>query len=139
MKKDIWRGWIIYESLKDIQILSKVKIISSKIEDNTEGDKKEVWKLYTVEIKDKDISKMSKIFEDIIKPEYYVHFTNGNELLIIFSGKSFRVKLKKVGKEEKYGITSFNINPESKKIWKSALEYGVKKGRVDSRYIVKVE
>lgn len=136
---NIWRGWIIDESLKDIAVLSKLKVIKSIIEENIEGDEKRVWKLYTVEFENKNIDKFSKILEKNVRPKYYVHFTNGKELLIIFSGKSFRIRLEKVGKEDEYGIFKFRAQSDDLKIWKSAFEYGTTKGKVDSRYLVNVE
>ena len=134
-----YRGWIIDESLKDTSVLSELKIINSKIEENIEGDEKRVWKLYTVEFEDKDIDKFSEILEKNVKPEYYVHFTNGKELLIIFSGKSFRIRLEKAGKEDEYGISEFKAQPDDLKIWKDAVEYGTAKGKVDSRYLIIVK
>ncbi len=136
---NIWKGWIIDKSLKDTTILSKLKVIKSIFEENMEGDEKQIWKVYTVEIEDKEIDKISKILEKLIKLEYYIHFTNGNALVIIFSKKTFRIRLEKVGKEKPEGISYFKMKPEDKKIWQSAFEYGTKKGKVDPRYLLKVE
>ena len=136
---NIWKGWIIDKSLKDTTILSKLKIIKSVTEENVEGDEKQVWELYTLEIEDKEINKISKLIEKFIKPEWYAHFTNGKVLLIIFSKKSFKIRLDKVGKERTFGISSFKAKPEDKKIWQSAFEYGTKEGKVDPRYLLKVK
>lgn len=137
--KNNWKGWIIDKSLKDTSIISKLKIIKSLREENTEGGKKQIWKLCTVEVEDKEINKISKMLEKLIKSEYYIHFTNKKSLLIIFSKKTFRIKLEKIGKENPYGISYFKAIQKDKKIWQSAFKYGIKEGKVDPRYLIKVE
>lgn len=57
----MWKGWIIDKSLKDLDILTKLKIIKVVVGENTEGYRKRVWKLYTVEAGEKEI-------DDIVKP-----------------------------------------------------------------------
>ncbi|HLD02449.1 MAG TPA: hypothetical protein VJC07_01990 [Candidatus Nanoarchaeia archaeon] len=139
MNQAPWKGWIIDISLKDRDFLSKLKVIKSLIEENVEGDNKQVWEVYTVEIENADIANISRRLETQIKPEYYAHFTNGKELLIIFSKKSFRIRLERVGEEKPFGVNYFKATSEDKKIWQSALEYGTNEGKVDKRYIIKVE
>ncbi len=133
-----WKGWIIDKGLKDKFILSKLNVINSKIEENMEGDEKQIWTLYTIKISNEKIDEVSKVLENLIKTEYYTHFTNGKELIIIFSGKSFKIKLNSVGKETNYGISDFEAKTEDKKIWQSAVEYGTTNGKVDPRYLIKV-
>jgi len=133
-----WKGWIIDKSLNDISILSSLKIIKSQIEENTSTEKKRIWKLYTVEIEDDNIKKIAKDLEKKIKPEYYIHFTNGKKLLIVFYGKSFFINVKKAGKDDGKGIGTFIARKADKKLWKEAFEYGITKGKVDPRYIVEV-
>ncbi|MFZ5954937.1 MAG: hypothetical protein ACOYT4_00780 [Nanoarchaeota archaeon] len=135
----MWKGWIINESLKDERILSNFRIVKSVIEENNEGTEKEVWTLSTVEFEDKEVEKISKMLEESIKLEYYAHFTNGKELLIVFAKKSFKIKLKSMGIENPYGISEFKLKESDKKIWKLAFEYGTKKAKVDPRYFIKVE
>ncbi len=134
-----WKGWVIDESLNDITILKKLKVLDKKIEENIEGDTKRVWTLYTIGVDDGDINKISKDFEKNMKLEYYAHFTNGKKLLIIFHGKSFIIRLKNVGEDKGFGITSFEVESKDIPIWKSAFEYGTTKGKVDPRYIITVK
>ncbi len=135
----MWKGWIIEESLSAASFLSKVKIVKTLIEENTEGDEKQVWNIHTVEIEDKRIATLSKQLENIIKPTWYAHFTDGKNLLIVFIHKSFKLELEKVGKEKENGITYFKIKPQEKQVWKTAFEYAIKQANVDSRYMIKVE
>lgn len=134
-----WKGWIIDESLNDTTILSKFKVLKVQTEENGEGDFKRIWKLYTVEVNDEDIEKVSRILEKQIKSEYYIHFTNLKKLAIIFHNKHFIIDLEEAGEDKGYGITSFVAKPKDKALWKSAFEYGIKEGKVDTRYIVTVK
>ncbi len=135
----MWTGWIIEESLEDKNILSKLKVINSIIERNIAGDQVRTWRLYVVEIDDSNINAISKELEKQIKLGYYTHFTDFNNLLIIFKGKSFKIRLTERPKEEEHGAVKFKANPEDLKIWKDAVAYGTEKGKVDQRYIVNVE
>ena len=132
-----WKGWLIQESLENTDILSKLKITNSMIERNEEGDQIEIWHLDTVEVDDKNIEKIAKELESLIKFGYYVHFTDYKNLLIIFRGKHFNIRAEVV-KEKKTGAVEFKVNPKDLNIWKQAFDYGTKKGKVDPRYIVKV-
>lgn len=133
-----WKGWIIEESLEDKSVLSKVKIIKSVTEKNDQADNVRVWRLHTVEVDDKDMEKVSHDLAGSLRAGFYIHFTDFNNLIIIFKGKPFRVRLAEKPKEEEYGAVKFKAKPEDLKIWKEALDYGVNKGKVDSRYIVEV-
>ena len=110
----------------------------SAIEENKEGDKLETWHLHTIEVDDNDIEKVAKKLEKLIKFGYYVHFTNYKKLLIIFKDRSFRIRLDKVLKEKEFGAVEFKATKKDLKIWQSAFDYGIKKGKVDPRYIIKV-
>ena len=137
--KDIWKGWIIEESLKDLEILPKLNIINSKIEENNSGDEKKIWKLDIVEVGDNDIDKISKILENKIKLEYYIHFTNKRKLLIIFHKKSFVMNLENCGEDDGNGVVYFKVKSDDKKLWKEAFNYGTGEGKVDKRYLIEVE
>ena len=134
----VWKGWLIDKSLREKGILGKLNIIDSFTERNKEGDKVRIWRLNVVEVADKDMNRIVKNLEKIIKLGYYVHFTDRKNLIIIFSGRSFRIKLRKVLKETKFGAVKFKADPKSLKNWKAALEYGTEKGRVDPRYVISV-
>ena len=134
----VWKGWLIDKSLRDKRILGKLKIIDSFVERNGEGGKVRIWKLNIIEVADNDMNRVVKKLEKIMKLGYYVHFTDRKNLVIIFSGRSFRIKLRKVLKETKFGAVKFKADPKSLKNWKAALEYGTEKGRVDPRYVISV-
>ena len=140
-KKEVWRGWIIDKSLKDQSVLfnSSIKIIKSHREENNSGPEKQVWKLYVVEMEEKEIKNVRMILEKQIKEEWYTHFTNGKKLLIIFHKKSFIINVEKTGNDKGNGITSFEVNAENKKVWDSAFIYGMRDAKVHPNYMIKVK
>ena len=48
------------------------------------------------------LKEFSEKLSNSIKPKWYAHFSDGKNLLMIFSGKSFMMKIDKTGKEEKH-------------------------------------
>ena len=133
-----WKGWLIEESLEDDTILSRLRILESRLEENDSGDHVVTWHLDTIEVGDKDIRKVSEELEGLLKLGYYAHFTDYMNLLIIFRGKHFRIGLQKVLLEKEFGAVEFKADPKDLSIWKRALDYGTSKGRVDPRHIIKV-
>ena len=134
----VWKGWLIDKSLREKGILGKLNIIDSLTERNKEEDKVRVWKLNVLEVADKDMNKLASVLKKKIKLDYYCHFTDYKSLIIIFSGRVFKVKLRKVLRETKFGAVKFKADPKSLKTWKAAFEYGTGKGRVDPRYVISV-
>ncbi len=135
----MWKGWIIEQSLADKSILSRTKITKIFEEEDTSGDERQVWKLHTVEIENKEIGNVIRILKKTIKLTWYAHFTDGKYLIIVFANKSFKVGLEKVGKEKKNGIVYFKIKPKEKETWQSAYRYGIEKAKVEPRYMIEVE
>lgn len=133
-----WTGWIIDESLEDSAVLSKLDVLGEKTEENGEGDRRRVWKLYTVSVGDAAMGEVSKDLEKQIRPGYYTHFTSGEKLLVVFHGRSFVIRIRGTGEDKGFGIGSFEAEPGDLPIWESAFEYGTTEGKVDPRYIITV-
>ena len=91
-----------------------------------------------MEVDDDKIDIIAANLEKIIKPEYYIHFTNYKELVVVFRGRHFRLRINNVVKEDKTGATEFETVPEDLKIWKDAFEYGTNEGKIDPRYMLEV-
>lgn len=134
-----WKGWVIEESLEDKSVLSRLKIVKSIVERNEEADQVMSWHLNTVEVDDADVDMIAKELEKQIKSGWYTHFTDFNNLLIVFRGKSFKIRVEESPKEGETGAVKFRANPADLKIWKDARRYGINKGKVDPRYIITVE
>jgi len=135
-----WKGWIIEEGLKDPGILSELRVDRSCIEENMQTGEARIWNVHTVSVEDDDMDGICAQLENIIKPGFYAHFTNYESLLImIFHGMSFRIRIRKVLLENEIGALEFKADPRDLQIWKDAVEYAASIGKVDPRYLVKVE
>ena len=133
-----WKGWIIKESLKDKKILSQLKAIEIKTEKNRETGQTVIWHLYTVEVEDKNMDKLTAALEKQMKFSWYAHFTNFKKVRVIFKGKSFKIRLNKKPKEGKNGVTKFKAAPEDLPVWKTAVKYAITKGKIDPRYLIEI-
>ena len=94
----MYHGVIIEESLSDRSILDDVVIVSTEIEEVTEGFgtpwvKK--WTLRNVEIEDGKMDEIAKRISESIDKEHagswFADFENGERRVIVFSGKVFVV------------------------------------------------
>lgn len=111
-----YKGVIIEESLGNKSVLSKVKIIETKIEPITPAHKTpwlKQWTLHTVEIPEEGAEQIaqeiSKSF-DSEHPDWYADYKNDKSHFIIYAGKVFKVDLQ---------------NPV---LYKDAKEYGISIG-----------
>ncbi|MEI6810462.1 MAG: hypothetical protein WCK60_00220 [Candidatus Nomurabacteria bacterium] len=79
----MYKGTIVAESLKDIEILNNIKVISLKeTDDENVADR---WHIYSVLVTDEEID----ILEKQLKESWYTHFWNETKLIILFSNKKF--------------------------------------------------
>jgi len=110
-----YKGVIIEESLENKEILKKVKIISTKVEQVTDKHKTlwlSQWTLHTVEIPEEETGKVaeeiSKSIDRAHGGSWYADFKNQETHYIIFRNKVFSVNRKSAEEYEevkKYGIS----------------------------------
>jgi len=110
-----YKGVIIEESLENKEILKKVKIISTKVEQVTDKHKTlwlSQWTLHTVEIPEEETGKVaeeiSKSIDRAHSGSWYADFKNQETHYIIFRNKVFSVNRKSAEEYEevkKYGIS----------------------------------
>jgi len=110
-----YKGVIIEESLENKEILKKVKIISTKVEQVTDKHKTpwlSRWTLHTVEIPETEAKtvaeEISKSLDRAHGGSWYVDFKNPETHYIIFRNKVFSVDRKSVEEYEevkKYGMS----------------------------------
>ncbi len=112
-----YKGDIIEESLENKTVLSKVKILSTRVEEVTEEHRTpwlKQWKLHTVEVgvdKAHEIAReISKSLDTKHKGSWYADFKNETNHYIIFPNKIFF------------------IDRESKKQYQEASDYGISLG-----------
>lgn len=108
-----FEGVIIEESIKNKDVLQKVKIIKTDVEQVTEDHKTpwiKQWTLHTVEILE---NKADEIAEEIGRVldndhDWYADFKNDDSHYIVFSNKVFKVdrsKPEQYSDVTKYGVS----------------------------------
>ena len=107
-------GVIIEESLEDNDVLSKVKIVETKVEKVTKRHKTphvKQWTMHTVEIEE---YRAEEVAEDISRVldssngEWYADFKNDYHHYIIFKNKVFKVD--RSSKEQYDEVTRYGIS-----------------------------
>ena len=108
-----FNGVIIEESLEKKDILKKVKILKTKVEQVTEEHKTpwiKQWTLHTVEILENQVDVVAKEVSHSLDSEHswYADFKNDKFHYIIFRNKVFKVdrsKPEQYNDVTKYGLT----------------------------------
>ena len=108
-----FNGVIIEESLKNKDVLQKVKIIKTEVEKVTEEHKTpwiKQWTLHTVEIFENQADKIAEEVSKSLDSEHnwYADFKNDKFHYIIFRNKVFKVdrsKPEQYKKAVKYGLS----------------------------------
>ena len=105
MKTSLYKGQVVEESLRNNRILNSLHI--THVEITKDRNPRDRWHIYTVQMTKRDIDKLSK---NLKGKHWYAHFYKGNELIVAFQNKIFRLKR------------------SEPKTWKEAIEYGLKLG-----------
>jgi len=99
----MYHSIVIEESLDDKNVLKDLKILKTKID----GD----WHLHIIEVADEDLDETLELIQSHLvknRPYYFHFFNDGQNLIIVFQKKVFR------------------MNPKDQKTWQDAQEYGDK-------------
>lgn len=112
---------IIEESIDDKSILDAVKpfFFSGRIEEVPE-DEVPIWHTNEYHVPDEKLVSLLPMLEKHIKPTWYIHAFNENELYVILKGKSF------------------SISKEKDKSWDEMIKYGVDVAEVERRFLENV-
>ncbi|NQU78412.1 hypothetical protein HQ545_01455 [Candidatus Woesearchaeota archaeon] len=110
---DDFVGVIIEESLEKKDVLKKVKILKTKVEQVTEKHNTpwiKQWTLHDVEIKETEADDIAKDLSEALDSEHswYADFKNDKVHYIIFKNKIFKIDRadwEEYGKATKYGIS----------------------------------
>ena len=111
-------GVVIEESLESKEILKKIKILKTRVEQVTEKHKTpwlKKWTLHTVKIPENEADKIAQDISKCLdsKHSWYADFKNEKYHYIIFKDKIFFIDRKSKGQDDKakeYGI-SLGIPP----------------------------
>ena len=106
-------GVIIEESLERKDVLKKVKIVKTKVENVTEKHKTpwiKKWTLHTIEIPANRADAIAKELSESLDSQHswYADFKNGSMHYIIFRGKIFKVDRTK--KEQYDEVTRYGVS-----------------------------
>ena len=113
----MFRLGVIEESLEDRETLELLKpfFVSRRIEE-VPDDPVPVWHTNEYHVPDGDISGLLPVLEQQVKPTWYIHAFNDEQLIVVLRGKSF------------------HISPYRDETWDSMIAYGESAG-VERRYI----
>ena len=108
-----FKGVIIVESLENQDILQKIKILKTEIEEVTEEHKTpwiKQWTLHTVEIFENQADEIAEELSKSLDPEHnwYADYKNNDFHYIIFRNKVFKVdrsKLEQYKEVVEYGLS----------------------------------
>jgi len=108
-----FNGVIIEESLENKDVLQKVKIIETKVEEVTEEHKTpwiKQWTLHTVEIPENQADEIAEDLSDSLDSEHdwYADFKNDKFHYIIFRNKVFKVDRSKP--EQYQDVTKYGVS-----------------------------
>ena len=117
-----YKGVIIEESLENTDVLSKVRIVRTKVEKVTKKHKTpwiKEWTLHTVHIPEKKAASIAKKLSKSLdsKHSWYADFKNKKTHFIIFRNKIFKIdrsSREEYEKATKYGVSlgipSYQVN-----------------------------
>jgi hypothetical protein len=108
-----YKGVIIEESLRNKDVFSRVKILSTKVEQVVEKHKTpwlKQWTLHTVEISESEAENIAKEISKALDLEHvwYADFKNEITHFIIFRNKVFKIDItskEQYDKAKEYGIS----------------------------------
>lgn len=124
MSQKIYKGGIIEESLEDISILSKFKIVETVVtDDENPADR---WHIHNVEATEDQFEELSKVIK---LRGWYAHFWSNNLYVIknakkpLFPDKNDNIYVIAVFRDK-----VFHFNYEDKASWQPAIDYGLSVG-----------
>ena len=94
------KGTIVLESLNDDRILNEVEVSHFRVTKEETSDER--WHMFTVRADEGTVARLA----GFLKPGWYAHFWNGDDVVAVFQGQTF------------------NFKYSDRSTWKEAVEYG---------------
>ncbi len=109
---------IIEESLKNRNILDELKpyFYSQRIE-NVPEDDVPIWHTNEYHIEENELLNILDKLKDNLLDTWYIHAFNEEKLYVVLQGKYFC------------------LSPKRDKTWKEMIDYGVRVGKVDKKFL----
>ncbi len=114
-------GIIESESLDDMAVLHRVKIVKAYQEQHPEANTK-TWTINKIELSGKNIAPFLKKLPESIKPEWYALLWDSKRVYVVFWHKVFQIS---------------NVDPWKKEEFQQVIDYGVRQG-VQRKYWLKM-
>ena len=114
-------GIIESESLDDIAVFQRVRIVKSYQEQHPEANT-QIWTINKIDLPRKCIAPFIKALSKSIKPAWYALLWDSKQVYIIFKNKIFQIS---------------NVDPWKKEEFQQVIDYGVKQG-VQRKYWFKM-
>lgn len=80
-----WYGWFIEQSFDDQSIFQRYSTVKMKSEDKS-------WKEHIVKVPDNELEFVLSWLTKHIKYSWYAHLVKGDEIIIAYKNKAFRLK-----------------------------------------------
>jgi hypothetical protein len=106
---DKWKGVLISESLEEPSLINDFAVFKARIskKDLDLGNGKQGrWHLYHVYAASSQVDNLTSQ----VRPGWYCHFWQGDNLIVVYPGKQFKMKV------------------HDKSTWKEAIKFGVSSG-----------
>ena len=91
-----YTGIIIEESLKNKEIIKKLKVLNLKVTDDENPNDR--WHIYTVQVTRDQII---EIQQSMAEGKWYTHFIAGDEIIVVYKDKIFEYKMADKGEHAK--------------------------------------
>jgi broad-specificity NMP kinase len=80
-----WYAWLIEQSFDSKEIFDTYKTVKMK-------EESEMWTEHIIEVPEDKVEEAVKWMEEHILPSWYAHLVQENNVIVIYHGKTFRLK-----------------------------------------------
>jgi len=113
----MFRLGVIEESLENPDVLALLRpFLFSRLTAQVPGDACPVWHTNEYRVPDDRMAGLPPVLETAVKPTWYIHAFDENELIVVLRGRSF------------------HVSPHKDATWDAMIAYGVSVD-VDRRYL----
>ncbi|MGE5674724.1 MAG: hypothetical protein ACM3XM_12785 [Mycobacterium leprae] len=86
-------GCVILESLNSSEPLSEWKPFASRVEERPDSPDAPVWHVHWYQVDGERLNQHLASLAKAMRPDWYAHFWDGDDLCVILAGKSFWAKV----------------------------------------------
>jgi hypothetical protein len=86
----VWQGVVLEDSLADKKLLGLAKVINTRT--STLEEEERTMAFHSVEVQDQDKDKYLDYAMRSLKPAFYTHLCNGEEMYVVYKGVIFNFR-----------------------------------------------